>query len=464
MNFAYQRRRLADMAAAVRAARSLAVQERWPVQRLREHQQERLDALVRHAVAASPFHRERLGPHVGDGPVRLADLPVMGKAEMMDRFDEVVTDPRLRRDELLERAERAMDDGLHLGRYRVMASSGSSGRKGLYVYDAPGWRSIMAGFMRYNAIAGISPRLPRLRIAAVVGAAPTHMTRQVTSTASVGLHRVLSLPSTMPVREQVEALQAFQPDVLGAYPSAILPLADEQLAGRLQLRLRGITTSSELRTPEMTERIREAFGVAPFDLYGTTEGLWGCECEQHDGLHFFEDLVLVENASADGRPVPPGERGERLLVTNLANLVQPLIRFEVSDVVRLATEPCPCGRTLVRTAAVDGRRDDVLHLPGRDGTDVEIQPILFAPVTRDRDVREFQVVQEGPDVRILVVPREGSANGFEQRITEAIVQRLAEAGVARPQVSVERCAELQRTAGGKLQIVVSDRPRGSCGP
>jgi phenylacetate-coenzyme A ligase PaaK-like adenylate-forming protein len=283
------------------------------------------------------------------------------------------------------------------------------------------------------------------------------MTRQVTATASVGLHQVLSLPSTMPLREQVEALQGFQPNVLGAYPSAILPLADEQLAGRLRLGLRGITTSSELRTPEMTERIREAFGVAPFDLYGTTEGLWGCECEQHDGLHFFEDLVLVENVDADGRPVAPGERGERLLVTNLANRVQPLIRFEVSDVVRLATEPCPCGRTLVRTTAVDGRRDDVLLLPGRDGTEVEIQPMVFAPVTRDRDVREFQVVQQGAAVRIRVVARAESANGFEQRIAETIGLRLAEAGVATPQVSVERCAELQRTAGGKLQIVVADR-------
>ena len=129
-------------------------------------------------------------------------------------------------------------------------------------------------------------------------------------------------------------------------------LAEEQLAGRLRLSLRTMSTSSELRTPEAAARIEEAFGVRPFDLYATTEGLWGGECERHEGPHLFEEDVIVENVDDDGRAVPDGAPGARLLVTNLVNRVQPLIRLEVSDAVTLSATTCGCGRTLRRLERV----------------------------------------------------------------------------------------------------------------
>ncbi len=148
-----------------------------------------------------------------------------------------------------------------------MTTSGSSGRKGLFVYDEPGWQAIMAQFFRYNAMVGVRPRLPRrLRIAAIGGASPVHMTRQVSATSSIGVHRVLSLPVTLPVERLVEVLNRFQPEFMNVYPSVGMMLAEEQLAGRLHLSLANMSTSSEMRTPEMTERIVEAFGVRPFDL------------------------------------------------------------------------------------------------------------------------------------------------------------------------------------------------------
>ena len=53
-------------------------------------------------------------------------------------------------------------------------------------------------------------------------------------------------------------------------------------------------------------------------------GLWGCDCAEHAGVHLFEDFSIVENVDADGLPVPVGEAGARLLVTNLFNHTQPL--------------------------------------------------------------------------------------------------------------------------------------------
>ena len=213
-------KRLIDVGRALRMARAIAPRERWPRERLERHQREGVDAIVRHAIARSPLYRERFAGLVDTRPVDLAALPVLDKATMMARFDDLVCDRRLRRDGLGH-------DALYRGEHRVMTTSGSSGEKGLFVYDRAAWVATVALFFRYTAMAGVQPRLPRVRVAAIGGGAPTHMSRRLASTIAVGVHRVLSLPVTMPLGRIVEALNAFRPDFVNAYPSMAALLADE---------------------------------------------------------------------------------------------------------------------------------------------------------------------------------------------------------------------------------------------
>jgi len=457
----YQRRRLADTAQALRLARTQTSHERAPRAQLARHQQQRLEAVVQHAATHSPYYRRRLAETgaLAGGPVQLQRLPVLDKSLLMEHFDELVCDPRLRRDQLLDWVGQLTGDQLYLDRYRVMVTSGSSGRPGLFVYDPVGWRSMCAQILRTSRWAGLRPSLPRQRLALLGGAAPSHISRQGAATMAVGLHRVLSLPVTLPLPQLVQALNQFQPTYLHVYPSVAMWLAEEQQAGRLRLSPQMLITIAELRTPAMTRRLLDAFGVHLFDAYGCTEGLWGAECEHHQGIHLFEDATLVENVDADGQPVPTGQPGARLLVTNLHNLVQPLLRLEVTDLVTLDPDPCPCGRTLVRIAALHGRSDDVLSLPARDGGQVAVHPLQFALLTRDPQVREFQVVQDGPALRILIVPSQAataSDDPLETRLGQAVAQQLLGLGVHDPQVTVERRPKLLRSAGGKLKLVIAD--------
>jgi phenylacetate-CoA ligase len=142
----YHRRRVADTAVALRLARTQSSRERAPRAQLASHQQQRLESVVRHAAARSPFYRRwfaETGP-LGNGPVEVRRLPVLDKSLLMEHFDELVCDPRLRRDQLLDWAGQLTRDQLYLDRYRVLLTSGSSGRRGLFVYDPAGWRSIIA--------------------------------------------------------------------------------------------------------------------------------------------------------------------------------------------------------------------------------------------------------------------------------------------------------------------------------
>ena len=125
-----------------------------------------------------------------------------------------------------------------------------------------------------------------------------------------GVHRLLGLSVTQPLDELVSALNRFRPDFMNVYPSTAGLLADEQLAGRLRVSLRGLTTNSEPLTPALRERMESAFGVRPTDFYATTEGVWGHDCE-HGSMHLFDDMCIVENVDDDGRPLPPGEIGAR---------------------------------------------------------------------------------------------------------------------------------------------------------
>ena len=433
------------MARGIRQSKELIERERWPRERLERFQHDRLERLTRHAVAHSPFWRERLPAH---GPVTLLDIPVLTKAELMERFDDLVTDPRLRLDDLLLHLDEIEDDALYLGEHRVMTSSGSSGRKAVFVYDRTAWSGIAGMFLRRSEWTNTGPRFPRLRLAMIGGGSPTHMTRRGAQTMDIGIHRLCKLSVTQPVPQLVERLNAFQPQALYGYPSIMALLAVEQQAGRLRIGPESVFTSSEPLSHTVRERLEQAFGVRPYDFYATTEGLFGHECPE-GSMHLFDDMCIAENVDEDYRPVPPGEVGSRLLVTNLFNLTQPLIRFEVTDLVAVEPEQCPCGRTLMRLRSLEGRAEDVLRLSG-----VDVHPLQFALVTADPDVREFQVVQQGEALRLRVCLRDGAGEA-PARLRARVGARLEELGVPRPSVEVETVDALERSPAGKLQVVVA---------
>jgi len=92
----YQRRRLADVTAALRLAGAQMSHERGPRAELLRHQQRRLEVVVRHAATHSPFYRRYFAETgaLAGGPVQLSRLPVLDKSLLMEHFDELVCDPR----------------------------------------------------------------------------------------------------------------------------------------------------------------------------------------------------------------------------------------------------------------------------------------------------------------------------------------------------------------------------------
>jgi phenylacetate-CoA ligase len=456
-----QARRLADLAGAMRLARELITHDRWTRDQLEAYQRRRLGEVVGHAVAASRLYRERYaGLDVGD-PVVLDRLPVIDKATVMDRFDELVGDPRL----TLAAVEAHLDgldrDELLLGRYRAMATGGSTGRKGVFVADRDEWRRYLAGFFRWNHYVGLRPRLPRrVRIASIAAARPLHMTYRMAASIDLGLYRVLRLEATAPPAAMVEALNRHQPEFLYAYGSVLGLLAAEQLEGRLRIRPAVIASSGETHTGELRDAVRAAWGTSSFELYAMTEaGILGSHCDRHTGIHLFEDQAIVEVVDEAGRPVPAGQAGHKLLVTNLVTRTQPLLRYEVTDMVAVAPEPCPCGRPFRLLQAIEGRNDDILHLAAAAGGTVAVHPLaLRSALAGIGGLAQYKVVHDRDGLHVRAALRPGADPAPAVALIEArLTERLTAQGVARPAVQVELRDSLQdeRDTAGKFKLVES---------
>jgi phenylacetate-CoA ligase len=431
---------------------------RWSRERLEAHRQARLDAIVRHARERSKFYARLFSGGSQHASVKLADLPTTTKAVLMDNFDDVVTDPRLKLESAREHAETRGAAVLHLGEYHVVSTSGSTGRPGLVVFNRSEWDDMFAFTGRAGRMTGMRPNLidpPRM---CIIGSDnPRHLSRAFSESNDMPLtiqHRIAPI---CPVAQMVKELQEFQPTMMVGYPSSFSILALEQLAGRLHIRPKIVMTSAEVRTPEMAANIKRAWGVEPYNMYGATEGFVGADCSHHRGIHVFEDEVIVEVVDDRNRPVPDGTQGSKILLTNLGLRTQPFIRFEIGDLVTLGREPCPCGTPFRLITELSGRSDDYLPVEGIQERQVRVHPLTFWTVLDPiAELAQYQVVLRNDGLHLMLVPREhADLAQIVPRIAQELGVEFAKQGARIPALypTIVETIARDKSIGAKMKLV-----------
>jgi len=445
-------RRMPTAIRAVRGGRRLEAHDRWSVEELRAHRRNRLLAIIRHAAANSGFYRERFAGIELSDDLDLTELPRLDKRTMLENFDELVTDRRLslagveRHLADIESADLRTDPKL-FGEYRAMASGGSGGHRGVFVYGRADWAEVLAGLLRcWSAYFGFAPRLPRRRFATIGADHPLHMGGRWNRSLDTGAQRMLRLDARSPIDELVEALNAFRPDGLTTYPATIAQLAERQHVGELQIAPELIATSGEVLTAEMKERVTAAFGRVPFDYYGASEAPFiAADCDRHTGLHVFEDNVQIEVVDDEYRPMPVGEAGSRLLITSFVNRTQPLIRYELNDLLTISPDSCPCGRPFPLLQSVGGRSDDVLELPAATGGSIRIHPVtLRSPLAGIVGLSEYRIVYGFDQLRVEAVLTGTRGSQACDEIEARLGAALAERGAQPPPIHVASVKEIPR--------------------
>jgi len=309
----------------------------WDASQLAHHQRERLRLLLAHAAEHSPFHARRLR-WVDPSQFELADLarlPVMTKAEMMAEFDAVVTDRRLSKHEVQQHLAASLrEPSLHLDEYVCLASGGSSGLRGIFVQTLGEYADFVTSLVRpgyARALAAGGPPPECLVIGQVAAASPVHSSGFGAAVATGPPVRLIPAPTTLPLTEIVARLNATQPPALLGYAAKLAELAREQLVGRLSITPRSVMSVAELLTSADRAVIEQAFAVPVIDSFASTEGLAG-HSEPGGAVHTLAaDMCLAELVDDDNNPVPAGVPSAKVLVTNLHNFTQPLVRYELTD-------------------------------------------------------------------------------------------------------------------------------------
>jgi phenylacetate-CoA ligase len=439
---------------------------------LARRQRARLTAMIAFVRARSPFYERRYG-YLPDPVPDLQSLPPVTKQELMENFDEWMTDPAVTRDGV-ERfiADRNLIGARYMGRYIVFATSGTTGRPAVFVHD----RGAASVYLALAVVRRLLPLLSlrtlmsylrgRSRTAAIV-ATGGHFTSSVIDALArrrfphlCGRNRTFSLLAPLP--DLVRELNGFRPAILGSYPTAMAVLAGEQMAGTLGIAPALVLTGAEWLSPANRERISSAFQCPVRDTYAASEFMGiAFDCER-GRLHLNADWLVLEPVDKEYRPVPPGKASYTTLLTNLANRVQPIVRYDLGDSVTEIPGPCPCGSPL-STIQVEGRRDEILIFRSSMGETIPLLPMALATVVEETPgVGSYQLLQTGPahlSIRLEVAPGHDRIR-VGKGVTERLREFLSAQGLKEVIVEVTEERPVRDPTGGKLCQIFQALPHG----
>lgn len=393
----------------------------WSAAELRAHQERRLAELLAFARRHVPYYRE----HGAGG--QLEDWPLLDKAAVRAAGRALLAEGR--RGPLFS-GSTSGTTGMPL---RLWQDLDAINRENAFVWRQLEWAGLGRGqrraWMRSDMVVPVEQREPPY----------WRMNRAENMLMLSSFHL-----SAAAAPAYLEALAAFDPVVIQAYPSAIGFLASWMLANGMRHRgaaLCGVVTSSETLTPEQRRDISVAFGCAVFDWYGLNERVAAIGTCDHGRYHLMSDYSNTEL-------LPAGDGRFELVGTGFNNLAMPLIRYRTGDYVRPAPQEqrCVCGRAFPLIEAIDGRMDEAVKLP--DGRVVGRLTHVFEGL---EGILEAQIVQDRADaLTVLIAPSAGYGERTRERLLAKLRFRLGEdVGL-----EIRPVDAIPRGANGKFRGVV----------
>lgn len=422
-------------------------------EKLEKLRRDRLKKLVAFARENSPYYNKLYARL--DWDFRPEDLPAVTKPELMKNFDDVVTDRNVTMERIREFTKDPDNIGRMLdGKYLVFKTSGSTGNPAVVLYDK-------------NCV-DVSSAVAALRTFARQEDFKAFM-RHGKKTAGVfadhgfylacGMSRYLQLK--MPGRKTkitvdvnapesriIRQLNSFAPAMLSGYPSNLALLADHD---ELEIHPDVVITGGELLTDAVRKKLSDKFGCYVQTHYSCTEaGEIACECREGH-LHVNGDWVILEPVDNNNRPVGYGVLSDKVLITNLANHIQPFIRYEVTDRIVLHNEKCACGRNTM-WVEIEGRTDDTL----RFGGGVSAAPMsLYKILEEVKSIRRFQLAQKSPEHLELRIVSDDRDRAFAEAKRE-LLSFFAEKGVNDLDITLSDDVPRADPVSGKFKHIYKD--------
>lgn len=437
----------------VKAGETASEEERMKMRR------ERLHTLVDYARKNSPYLRE-LYKNLPEN-YELEDLPVLKKEDALLNYNEWVTDPELNIDIVREYLARgASDNSLLLGKYTALQTSGSTGNPLPMVRDMH--RNQIHTQLLLQRLMSPVPQgyydHSKHKMAFIVHlstSASSYGSYLKTKARHPGFDDNITAISILDSAEQmVKKLNEFQPEIIVAYPPSLVMLAEEQAKGNLKINLGLIVSSAELLTEENYYRIHDVFGCPILNNYCMTEGGEIAMTHNCPHLHINEDWVILEPVDENLNPMKDSDEfSSGILVTDLSNFVQPIIRYYVNDSIRILKERFDCYNLPVME--IRGRSWDSFTIGGKNFSTKGLE--VKAKFVKGLCGYQFiQTSDNSMEVRGIV------AAGYDKEkvlggLAETIAGYFREAGCKDVKITYSGEAPIHNEKGGKTPMYKNNR-------
>ena len=391
-------------------------------EKMRSLQNGKLRKLLRFAWEHSSYYRavfERAGITEEQlDTLPLSCFPTIDKQALLEHFDELVTVPDLKQENLREfDAREAADRKPYQGKYHVVHSSGSTGKPGYFVYDEDAWSQMLLGIIRaalwgmsMPQILGLLMKRPRIVYIAATDGRYGGAMAVGDGIDGVGAKQMYLDIKTL-VAEWIRQIREFQPNIVIGYPSAIKILAQLMENGEVSLDAERVISCGEPLGTSLRTYLEKIFRTQVVNFYGSSESLaLGVETNPKDGMLLFDDMNVIEV-----------ENGVMYL-TCLYNYAQPLIRYRLSDRLTLKA---PEGGELPFTRAVGllGRNEDVLWFEDGRGNREFLHTLAIEGFCIE-GLKDYQFRQTTKDTFEMFAETEHGAS--KERIRQEMLQQMRE--------------------------------------
>ncbi len=421
--------------------------ETMPIDELRKHQLAKLKEQVKHCYDNSAFYRKKF---------KIAGLKP-NNIKTLEDFQKI---PFTVKDNLRDNYPFGMIAVKPNDIVEIHASSGTTGNPIIGAYtknDMSTWEELMARSIYTTG----GRKEDVIHIAygygLFTGGLGFHYGAQKIGTTIVPISGGMT-------QRQIKLMQDLGATILCCTPSFAVYLAEtmvkEGVNPRRDLKLRIGLFGAEPWSEKIRERIQKELGIEAFDVYGLTE-LCGpgvsIECNQHKGLHIWEDHFIVETIDPEtGEVLPSGEEGE-LVFTTLTKTGIPMLRYRTRDISVVETEKCACGRTHARMMRVRGRSDDMLIIRG---VNVFPSQIEYATMGFPELATQYQIVVDRPDaldtfaVKVeLTEQASKNAQLDKNALKHSIQDRIHSITGLSAEVEIVKCGEIPRTEGKAKRVL-----------
>jgi len=374
----------------------------------------RLRTMVAFAIDHCPFYAE-LYKKAGItkenvNSIHIGDLPVVNKKILMDNFDRVVTDKRLKYAELQKYIAENHDPAHnYLGTFKILHTSGTTGTPGIFPITLKEMAIILGAMI--NRVAPVSPMnvFNKMRMTYYAAVHGHFIGVAYLMTAPKLTMKVQTISILDPLSKVVEHMNRFQPEEVSGYASSMEILAKEKMEGRLKIHPKRIVCGGDPLFDLRRRKIIEAFGVNPSDSYSMTEG-FGIANQIYGYKHLtvFDDLYVLE--------VEPKTR-----VTNLTNFTFPIIRYENEDILRVVESPLYDQDPFTQIERVEGRDIDSVDIINNDGEKDMIHSAALVEFYAE-GVEKFQFWER--PYNTLLVRVVGKGADLRNRVLLAMVKLL----------------------------------------